>query len=144
MRLWSIHPKYLDPTGLVAVWRESLLARKVLSGQTKGYRNHPQLIRFRDCPDPIGAIDYYLSEIFREAEKRSYSFDRKKFGSSIKPVKIKLTRGQLDYEFSHLLNKLSSRSPVYFKKMASIKKVQPNPLFIVVPGPIAIWEVTKH
>lgn len=32
MRLWSLHPSYLDAVGLVALWREGLLARKVLQG----------------------------------------------------------------------------------------------------------------
>ncbi len=40
MRLWSLHPKYLDVKGLVRAWREGLLARKALGGETKGYRNH--------------------------------------------------------------------------------------------------------
>ncbi|WP_368086417.1 pyrimidine dimer DNA glycosylase/endonuclease V [Nitrosomonas sp. Nm34] len=26
MRLWSIHPKYLDAKGLLALWREGLQA----------------------------------------------------------------------------------------------------------------------
>jgi hypothetical protein len=43
MRLWSLHPQYLDPAGLVAVWREGLLARAVFAGQTTGYKHHPQL-----------------------------------------------------------------------------------------------------
>jgi len=30
MRLWTIHPKYLDRQGLLALWREALLAQKVL------------------------------------------------------------------------------------------------------------------
>ena len=47
MRLWSVHPKYLDSKGLVALWREALLAKQVLEGGTKGYRNHPQLDRFK-------------------------------------------------------------------------------------------------
>ncbi len=47
MRLWSLHPKYLDRQGLLAVWREGLLAQKVLQGKTKGYKNHPQLKRFQ-------------------------------------------------------------------------------------------------
>jgi hypothetical protein len=47
MRIWSIHPKYLDIKGLVALWREALLAKHVLEGRTKGYRNHPQLDRFK-------------------------------------------------------------------------------------------------
>ena len=37
MRLWTIHPRYLDSRGLVALWRESLLARAVLRSQTRGY-----------------------------------------------------------------------------------------------------------
>lgn len=37
MRLWSIHPRYLDTKGLVALWRETLLlAQAVLFGNTKG------------------------------------------------------------------------------------------------------------
>ena len=52
MRLWSIHPKYLGTKGLVALWREALLAQKVLQGNTKGYKIalryfglKPQIIR---------------------------------------------------------------------------------------------------
>ena len=48
MRIWSLHPRYLDAKGLVAVWRETLLAKHVLEGKTKGYKNHPQLNRFRE------------------------------------------------------------------------------------------------
>lgn len=43
MRLWSLHPQYLDAKGLVALWREGLLAQAVLAGQTRGYKRHPQL-----------------------------------------------------------------------------------------------------
>ncbi|MGA2330816.1 MAG: pyrimidine dimer DNA glycosylase/endonuclease V [Syntrophales bacterium] len=46
MRLWSLHPGYVDARGLVALWREGMLARKVLQHQTKGYKNHLQLHRF--------------------------------------------------------------------------------------------------
>lgn len=80
MRLWSIHPQYLDPQGLVALWREALLARKVLSGLTKGYKHHPQLARFRSCDNPIGAIDWYLSFVLDEARRRNYNFDASKIG----------------------------------------------------------------
>jgi len=38
MRLWTIHPKYLDAKGLVALWRETLLAKHVLEGKTPGYK----------------------------------------------------------------------------------------------------------
>jgi hypothetical protein len=33
MRLWSLHPEYLDANGLVALWREALLAQAFLQGK---------------------------------------------------------------------------------------------------------------
>jgi len=62
MRLWSLHPSYLDPQGLVAVWREGLLAQAVLRGQTTGYTRHPQLARFRGA-GALGAMAAYLREM---------------------------------------------------------------------------------
>jgi hypothetical protein len=38
MQLWTLHPKHLDVRGLVALWREALLAQKILCGATRGYR----------------------------------------------------------------------------------------------------------
>ena len=70
MRLWSVHPRYLDAQGLVAIWREALLARAVLRGATKGYRHHPQLERFRAHASPRYAICAYLSAIQAEAYER--------------------------------------------------------------------------
>ena len=69
MRLWSLHPRYLDAKGLVALWREALLAQKVLHGNTKGYRNHPQLTRFKQQQNPLAAIAAYLREVQREAPR---------------------------------------------------------------------------
>lgn len=102
MRLWSLHPKYLDTKGLTACWREGLLARKVLLNQTKGYRNHPQLIRFRNTQDPVAAIDVFLSAVLAEAQSRGYNFDGAKINLNVQSDKIEVTQGQLDYEFEHL------------------------------------------
>src|SRR5687767_125237 len=82
MRLWTIHPQYLDTKGLLAVWREGLLAQKVLQNQTRGYRNHPQLRRFKSSPDANGAISMYLRGIYREALNRGYHFSEHKFGKT--------------------------------------------------------------
>jgi len=78
MRLWSIHPGYLDSKGLVALWREGLLAQNVLRGQTQGYRNHPQLLRFRRTGHGEIAIAYYLWHVAAEVDKRNYNFEKKK------------------------------------------------------------------
>lgn len=111
MRLWSIHPAYLDPAGLTACWREGLLARKVLLNQTTGYRNHPQLARFRHCTNPSAAIDTYLHGICDEAHRRGYRFDRNKLGTDDPALQITVTDGQLAYELEHLRHKLLRRSP---------------------------------
>ena len=110
MRLWSLHPRYLDPAGLVAVWREGLLARAVLSGQTKGYRHHPQLARFKDARAPVAAIDRYLAAICDEADRRGYHFDRGKLGRGRTRTKLRVSRGQLDqFELAHLTRKVRAR-----------------------------------
>src|SRR5512136_1538149 len=101
MRLWSIHPCYLDTKGLVACWREGLLARKVLQGTTKGYRNHPQLDRFKEQADPVGLMDAYLLAVHEEATKRGYIFKREKLGTPISDYQLTVTDGQLRYELSH-------------------------------------------
>jgi len=102
MRLWSINPCYLDSKGLVALWRESLLAQScLLKGEytvcshckgesvnwiegtcpicmTRGkiktpYYNHPQLIRWKQ--KPIESLKNYLYCIYEEAKNRQYNFD---------------------------------------------------------------------
>lgn len=140
MRLWSIDPGYLDPTGLVALWREGLLAQKVLLGQTRGYRAHPQLARFRAQPDPVLAIGCYLSAVVAEASRRGYRFDASKVVQSgvLSPVPVR--QGQLDYEWEHLLRKLAARSPAVFDTHKDIARPRPHPLFTVVPGGIEEWE----
>ncbi len=119
MRLWSIDPKYLDRIGLVALWREGLLARKVLEGKTKGYKKHPQLERFSNYPDKIKAIDSYLFQVYREALVRNYSFDLSKIQDFKEELKIPISFGQIQYEFSHLQKKLKDRD----KKNIFITKV---------------------
>lgn len=123
MRLWSIHPKYLDSKGLIAVWREGLLAQAVLKGKTKGYKNHPQLERFKRYEKPLEAICAYLKEIATEAKRRGYNFSEKKLDckSSI-PQKICIKKGQLQYEFEHLKNKLIKRDKKWLMKINKVKK----------------------
>src|SRR5215470_11924559 len=135
MRLWTLHPKYLDPQGLVALWRESLLARAVLRGETRGYRHHPQLQRFRDQSAPRVAINSYLGSVWFEAAERGYSFDRSKLGPVRSAAPITCSSGQLAYEWQHLLRKLRSRSPTLYRACRIIGEPLPHPLFRIAPGP---------
>ncbi|OGN91246.1 MAG: hypothetical protein A2Y88_08970 [Chloroflexi bacterium RBG_13_48_10] len=140
MRLWSLHPSYLDSKGLVACWREGLLARKVLRGETKGYRNHPQLQRFRIQDDPVAAIDQYLLAILVEADQRGFTFDHGKIKVHPESIVIPVTNGQLEFELSHLRSKLKQRDSEKYGKIAQLIIPIPNPIFNVVIGGIENWE----
>jgi len=143
MRLWTIHPRYLDPQGLVALWREALLARAVLRGQTRGYRRHPQLERFRAHAFPRSAIDAYLAAIYAEAISRGYAFNRHKIGPLRSVQSISATTGQLSYEWQHLLGKLSVRSRALHRQWRNVRAPLCHPLFTPIPGSIESWERTE-
>jgi len=140
MRLWSLHPQYLDPQGLVALWREALLARAVLCGNTRGYRNHPQLERFASQSAPRSAISSYLAGVHAEATTRGYSFDRTKVGPGRIPGPLLVTAGQVEYEWHHLLHKLAVRNPGLHERWRTVRTPECHPLFKVRPGPIEPWE----
>lgn len=143
MRLWSLHPRYLDSKGLVALWREGLLAQKVLAGGTRGYRHHPQLARFCSQPDAPGAIAAYLREVQREAERRGYRFDATKIGRCAEGVVITVARGQMAYELAHLQAKLALRDPAALQRIAGVDEPEPHPLFEVIEGDTEAWEVVR-
>ena len=130
MRLWTIHPRYLDSQGLVALWRESLLARAVLRGQTRGYRHHPQLARFLAHPSPRYAINAYLAAIHVEAAARGYLFDPRKLGPVRQVQPMLTTRGQVSYEWQHLLRKLAVRNPSCTTGDAHVSLPRCHPLFV--------------
>ena len=142
MRLWSLHPRYLDPQGLVALWRESLLARAVIRGETRGYRHHPQLTRFRAHPTPRSAISVYLAGIHAEATLRGYAFDRTKLGPQRSLPLISVTAGQIAYEWEHLLRKLSVRNEALYRQWQSLAMPECHPLFRISDGDVEPWERT--
>lgn len=140
MRLWSLHPKYLDPQGLVALWREALLAKAVLRGETRGYRNHPQLERFKNHATPLAAMSLYLQAVHAEAVTRGYAFDESKIPVTTEPAILVVTSGQLAYEWTHLMKKLKARNPVLYQKWQETITPEPHPLFEIRAGQVAPWE----
>lgn len=168
MRIWSLHPCLLDRRALVACWRETLLTQKVLRGLTRGYTNHPQLIRFRAHPQPLEAVAAYLSGLVDEADARGYSFNRALIGagedSTDKAYKngtdkaenpyasvalIPVPLGQLEYELAFLQHKVAGRDPEWEHRLSERLAARgelaacAHPLFEVVPGAIEPWEKTK-
>lgn len=144
MRLWTLHPEYLDTRGLVALWREALLAQAVLRGETRGYTHHPQLMRFRESPSPLKSIACYLNAVQAEAKRRNYNFNAGKIHASGRARKIAVSRGQLYYEWAHLKAKLRVRAPSWLTKLRSVPDPKAHPLFRIVPGKIEKWEIIKE
>lgn len=141
MRLWSLSPQYLDRQGLLAVWREGLLANNVLAGKTKGYKNHPQLERFKKQKNSLDYINLYLQGIYEEALSRGYKFEKTKIGLLKKDLeKIKVSTGQIQYEFEHLLKKLELRDKKRFLELKKILELEVHSLFKVEVGEVATWE----
>ena len=140
MRLWTLHPRYLDAKGLVAAWREALLAQKVLSGLTSGYRHHPQLIRFRLHPQPLQAMGVFLTGLAEEAEQRGYHFDTTRILQPETVNQIEETDGQLLFEWIHLQEKLKKRAPALYCQFHGIIMPESHPLFHIVSGEIREWE----
>lgn len=142
MRLWTIHPRYLDTKGLLAAWREGLLAQKVLQNETVGYRKHPQLQRFLSSSDPAAAIATYLQGIYHEAVQRGYHFREDKIAVAEFEEQIPCTRGQLLYEWQHLREKLRQRDPNRYRGTENISEPEPHSLFKIIDGDVENWEVT--
>jgi hypothetical protein len=140
MRLWTIHPRYLDAQGLVAAWREGLLAQKVLRGETRGYTRHPQLARFQAESQPVEVIAAYLAALAKEAGRRGYNFDLNKISDPPFAGKLIETRGQLLFEWRHLKRKLRLRAPDVYRECRSVARPRAHPLFRIVPGPVRDWE----
>ena len=126
MRLWTINFKYLDTKGLVALWRAALLAKNVLEGLTRGYKNHPQLI-------------------YKEACARGYKFDVAKVGKfdAENLSKIAVTRGQIEYEFSFLQEKLKLRDLKKYKENLKVKNIEISTIFTKIDGEIEPWGKVK-
>ncbi len=140
MRLWSIHPKYLDAKGLVALWREALLAQSVLRNLTRGYKDHPQLDRFKASPDPVGAIGAFLEAVFGEAQRRGYRFSGGKIFRREAPKRIAVTVGQLEYEWKHFLGKVKARDSETYQEARKVALPDAHPLFRVKAGGKEPWE----
>lgn len=140
MRLWSLHPKYLDSKGLVALWREALLAKHVLEGRTSGYRHHPQLHRFRELKDPVSGMNQYLAEVYKASLLRGYSFDGSKVGICRRKIVMTVTTCQLEFERAHLLQKLRRRDLDHFEALQAAGPVAHFAIFRVIDGPVAPWE----
>jgi hypothetical protein len=141
MRIWSIHPKYLDTKGLVALWRETLLAKNVLEEKTKGYKNHPQLTRFKNSINPLQGINRYLAAVYEESQIRGYKFNQDKFNVYHEPVNLTVTRGQIEYETQHLLKKLKTRDSDRYHSLFKVTTIEPHPLFKIIDGEIEEWEI---
>ena len=115
----------------------------MLTGSTRGYRNHPQLERFRAHPSPVCSIAAYLHAVRDEATQRGYNFDCTRIHFSERGISpIEVAEGQLRYELTHLTAKLKRRAPAKLERLQRVDVPDPHPSLVAVPGPIASWERT--
>ena len=140
MRLWSLHPGYLDPQGLVALWREALLAQAVILGKTRGYRHHPQLWRFQQANSPAHAIGAYLTHVHDEATRRGYTFDHSRIVHPGRRHRLVVTTSQLKFETAHLRVKLQGRAPDWRSLLPPSPVTLAHPMFTVRTGSVEPWE----
>ena len=141
MRIWSIHPKYLDTKGLVALWRETILAKNVLEEKTKRYKNHPQLIRFKNSANPLQGINQYLAAVYKESQTRGYHFNKDKLKIYKEPITLTVTRRQIEYETQHLLKKMKTRDMERYHRLLNETNIEPHPIFKIIDGEIEVWEI---
>jgi hypothetical protein len=144
MKLWSLHPSYLDIQGLHTVWQEGLLGMMIMENQDAGFQNDPQLIRFWLSGDPMGILGFYLSEIYNEAKNRGFNFDDYKLQKINNSLTISVNSGQIDYEALELMNILQKRDKEKFRELNQIfqqKSVKTHPLFYIIEGPVEKWEI---
>ncbi len=150
MRLWSLHPKYLDQQGLCGLWREAIMARNALeayANQTEhSHKNHPQLDRFKSA-NPA-EVNFYLYIIYQDSQERGYNFDSSlldlDLASETKETcknSISVTSGQVDFEILHLSNKLEERNSTEKCNQLDCNGIPDlHPLFYMVNGDKVNWE----
>lgn len=143
MRLWSIHPRYLDPPGLGGLWREALLAQRVVEGRTAAYRSHPQARRILGQADPWGAIHDYLLGVWEEGRRRGYRYDRTRISEHSDGHSMDVPRGQIEYELALLHFKLAARNKASLSDLPTLEQALPHPSITIVEGGIAPWERPK-
>ncbi len=95
-------------------------------------------------PDAVAgpAISTYLHALVDEATARGYRYDRALvLGPPAPDLRLEVTDAQLAYEWEHLRAKLAVRSPDVARRWEDVAVPDPHPLFRVVPGPVAEWEI---
>lgn len=148
MRLWSIHPKYLDSKRLVTQWREALLCRAILDGKTKGYKEHPHFLRVKSHSQPYYFINSFLYVIWEEGKQRKFQFDKSKLMENLvqkyeEPLQLmEVTEGQVQYEFDFLQKKFGEFHIQYIKNLQNFNDfgIEVNPCFIKIFGDIMNFE----
>lgn len=151
MRIWSFHPKYLDKQGLSRAINEGIAGNKALRKTGEGYppswEKHSQLERFKTTAIPGIYSQLYLDRLFM-IKYNSWMLETNQepfFDDIENPYpKLKVTIGQLKYEWQRYLKKISKRSPKLYEELKSIELPEPHPLFNIIDGDVESWEKVKQ
>lgn len=117
----------------------NVTGKNVLEGKTIGYKNHPQLIRFKNSENSVQVINQYLLAVYEESLTHGYHFNKAKFNIYFHPQTLTVTQGQIEYEMQHLLKKLKPRDFTKYNKLINQKNIEPHPIFKIIDGEIEEW-----
>lgn len=148
MRLWSFHPKYLDPCGSWRCYSEGMGGIRALLGHQRMHAQHPQLERWRALDNPTNAIAWYLDVVHTEASWNNMQWaaehtEHMAHVDSPRPT-ITVTHGQLVWEWQHYRHKLETQRgrDRYLAGLPAVYGVEPHPMLRVVEGLVEPWETT--
>lgn len=88
----------------------------------------------------MSCIAAFLRTVQAEGARRGHAFDAGKIarGGGVEPIDV--ARGQLDHKWAHLLDKLRRRDPERLGALSTVRRIQPHPVFRIVPGGVEDWE----
>lgn len=86
-----------------------------------------------------------MLKIYEEARKRSYCYNKSKIVKAAEKVEpIKITKGQILYEFHILKERVKGRDPKKYKEVLELerkgRRPKSHPLFVVIEGEVEPWE----
>ena len=147
MRIWTLHPRFLDRQGLLGQWREALQAKNALLDphHSSNVCHERQLRRFKAAKiQALSCMGVYLHAVADEMILRGYKPNVSLIPYYVgTPSLIPVTQGQVNFEIAHLMAKLTERDPSRLLPLSKIRVLmsnQLNPIFKEVGGDIESWE----
>lgn len=129
-----VHPKYLDTIELIHSWRSGLMAQKHCRESevlNLALRENKQFEKFYDVDDDkrLKSVGYYLLELWNEAGRREYKYNKELIDDYNFTGKILVNYSEIRDDFIDLLDRYRARSKNFFYFIKSELEVEVHPIF---------------